>query len=148
MSYSRGQLIFSTFCIGIICIFARDYTFSWGDVVILKNGATFNDLWYFNLSTYSDAFFIASLAITADHLADEDRKSYLAFILKYISIGVAMLFCTRAIFHIFTYNLVSIYEMIVDILLLIHTIYRAVLWYKHHLKRHATDTPRYTMEDN
>lgn len=148
MSNSRLYLILSTILIGVVCLFSRMHEFSWGKVVILSNGATFNDLWYFNLSAFSDAFFIAAVAMIGDYIANDNKRSYLAFVLKYSSILLAMLFSTRAIFHIFTYASISIFEIVFYSLILVYTAYRALLWYKKYLKNHATNTSRYLMEDH
>ena len=136
------QMTVITAIIGIVLYFAKMLSFSWGNIVILNNGATINDLWYYNLSAYSDACLMGSFAYFTTWICNMYSDSILLFILKYASITLACIFSVRGVVHIITYNRVSIFEMLADLLFMIYVGYRAVKWHKTHIsngQQHPTD---------
>jgi hypothetical protein len=140
---------------GIFCSVAKAYQFSWGWTMFsLFDGSVktnVNSLWYYTLDSLAKSMIASAFALMTSYSAEEQKGSILMFILKYISISVALLFCCRSTFHFITYNLISIIEMGVDALLLIYATYRAYLWYKtnltHHKKNEFTTTGSF-MGDN
>jgi len=126
--------------IGAACYVIKMASFEWGDVQMMANGATFNDIWYYLFESLSYASSMAALAFAASHVAKRETHSYSAFLLKYLTIASAFIFSVRAVFNIFYYDCVTELEALVDFALVAHTFYRASLWYKSNLRKHHAVT--------
>jgi len=140
------QLSLLAIVLGFIMYILKHHVFPWGNVTMPFYGATFNDLWYFNLSAWQDVFFSGSLACFATYMLERVKDSGLLFALKYSTIAIALVLSIRAIAHIVTYNRVSSIEMAVVLAAFIYTVKRAVKWYKTYMKTNVTR--RIVMEDN
>jgi hypothetical protein len=132
--------------IGVICYFVRLYEFAWGNVTIMANGATVNDVWYYWFESFSYACFMAALAFITCHIAEIEKTTDSAT-LKYATIFSSFIFAIRAVCNIFTYNIVTDFEAALYLISFIYTCYRAVLWHNSNLKSNGTTT-RHTLENN
>lgn len=139
------QISILTASLGVILYCAKMHRFAWGDIEVLTNHATINDLWYYNLEGISQALFCGSFAYLTTHFLKIYQQSIVCWVLKYSSIAFGMAIATRAIFHIITYNKVSILEMAVDLCLITYTAYRARRWYKTYLQQHELTPHRNIM---
>lgn len=133
--------------VGAVCYGLKMVEFSWGNYQVMANGALFNDVWYYFFESMSYAASMGALAFAASCVAERETHSYSAFILKYLTIMSAFIFSVRAIFNLYYYDSVTELEALVDLSLVAHTIYRASIWYKKNLRKHAT-TSRHTMGNN
>ena len=134
---------------GLICALVKWHTFDWGNVQMMANGATANDIWYYWFEGYSYALFTAALAFAASCIAANEKGSISAFIIKYATIGTAFIFSTRAVCNMITYDVFTEWEALVDLVLITHVCYRAEVWHRNNLKKHhVRTTPRNPMEGN
>jgi len=131
--------------VGVASYMLKMMYFDWGNVQMMDNGATFNDIWYYFFESISYASSMAALAFAASHVAKRETHSYSAFLLKYLTIASAFIFSVRAVFNIFYYDCVTELEALVDFALVAHTFYRASLWYKSNLRKHHAVTSRNSM---
>lgn len=140
------------FCIvtgfaSVLCAIIKWHTFEWGNVAILKNGATVNDIWYYWFEGYSYALITAAVAFAASYVACAENGSFSAFLIKYASIFTAFVFAVRAVCNMITYDVFTEIEAIIDISLLVFVCHRAEVWHKINLrKHHVNSTPRNPME--
>ena len=130
---------------GAVCYVVKMLSFDWGNVQMMENGATFNDIWYYLFESLSYASSMAALAFAASHVAKRETHSYSAFLLKYLTIASAFIFSVRAVFNLICYDCVTELEALVDFALVAHTFYRASLWYKSKLRKHHAVTSRNSM---
>ena len=135
---------------GLICALVKMHSFSWGDVPILENKATINDVWYYWFEGFSYAFFTSALAFAGACVAANDKQSWSAFLIKYLAIATSFIFVNRALFNMFYFDKVTELEVLVDLVLITVVCHRAEEWYKNNLrKHHANNTPsRNPMEGN
>lgn len=119
----------------IVLYFGKMHHFAWGNHPVLKNGANFNDLWYYNLDCFSISCVLISLSYGATLLLNHHSYSYWCWLLKYIVIEVTLMAVVRSIFHIVTYDRISIFEMITAGILTFVAIGRSIKWYKSKVKR-------------
>lgn len=139
MTYLRLSII--TAAIAILLSFAKMYSFSWGDIQFLANGATINDLWYYNLQCWSTALFCSSMACLTTYILENNPNSSTCWNIKYFNVLLAMIALTRAIAHLLTYRDVTDYEVIVYVVVTLVVYRRALIWYKIHIyKKHETPT--------
>lgn len=115
--------------------FGKMHEFSWGNTAILVNGATFNDLWYYNLDCFSITCVLISLSYGATLLLNHYYYSVWCWLLKYIVIEVALMAVVRSIFHILTYDKISIFEIVAALILTFIAIRRSINWYKSKIRR-------------
>lgn len=138
------QLAIFSFVAALFLYFLKYYEFPWGGVQFLSNGSTFNDFWYYNIDCISTAGFSATLAYMTTSALRMNPGSWLIWFIKYIAISVSLLFCIRALFHLFTNEAVVWLELIVHILTLSYTAYRAFIWKKNHHMNNETTISRST----
>lgn len=131
--YFQLAVIFMIAAVGMY--FAKMHRFSWGDIPILGNGATFNDLWYYNLDCCSTTCVLVALSYGATLLLNFYYYSIWCWLFKYIVIEVALMAVVRSIFHIITYNKISIVEVAVAIILTVIVIRRSIIWQKLKIRR-------------
>ena len=142
------------FCIttgvaGIICALVKWHTFAWGNVPIMANGATVNDIWYYWFEGYSYALFTASIGFGASCIAATEKQSWSAFLIKYASIYTAFVFSVRAVCNMISYDVFTEIEAIIDIALLAFVVHRAEVWHKINLRKNHVNAPsRNSMEGN
>ena len=140
------------FCIvtgfaSVLCAIIKWHTFEWGNVAILKNGATVNDIWYYWFEGYSYALLTAAIAFAASCVAATEKQSFSAFLIKYASIFTAFVFAVRAVCNMISYDVFTEIEAIIDIALLAFVVHRAEVWHKINLRKHHVNTPsRNSME--
>jgi hypothetical protein len=134
---------------GILCALVKWHVFSWGNVPIMANGATVNDIWYYWFEGYSYALITAAVAFAASYIACTEKQSWSAFLIKYISIYTAFVFSVRGVCNMISYDVFTEIEAIIDIALLAFVYHRAEVWYSINLrKHHVNSTPRNPMEGN
>lgn len=132
---------------GILCALVKWHTFAWGNVAVMANGATVNDIWYYWFEGYSYALITAAVAFAASYVACAENGSFSAFLIKYASIFTAFVFAVRAVCNMITYDVFTEIEAIIDISLLVFVCHRAEVWHKINLrKHHVNSTPRNPME--
>lgn len=119
-------------------------TFSWGTYTIYMFGGLIktdaNSLWYYNFEAFGMALFSCSFALVAAYAAELYKNSMVTFAVKYASGSVALFFCCRAVFHLLTFNLISIIEYITHVALFIYVVRRAYVWYKQNLQHQKNET--------
>lgn len=119
----------------IVLYFGKMHQFTWGNHPVLNNGATFNDLWYYNLDSFSVSCVLISLSYGATLLLNHYHYSFWCWLLKYIVIEVSLMAVVRSILHILTYNKISKFEIITAIILTFIVIWRSIKWYKSKIRR-------------
>lgn len=138
-------------CIGLafVAFILKTKTFSWGEYTISLLGGLVktnaNSLWYYNFEAIGMALFASSVALVAAHGAEIYKTSVTAFVVKYTSVSAALFFICRAVFHLLTFNLISIFEYITHVALLAYVTRRAYVWYKdnlNHQKKNESVTTR------
>lgn len=142
ITYLQMAVILSL--IGVVFCLAKYISFGWGDAVLFKD-ITINDYWYYCCNAFCWALFVGAAGCMATYLAAMHPDSVICALIKYSNISIAFVFAVRAIAHLITYNLISSIEIGIDVLLIAYTVYRAKLWFKEKIAKHATG---YTLENN
>lgn len=125
---------------------AKMHTFSWGAAPFLSNGASINDLWYYNMEGISIALITSSLASLSIYLMQINPTSLVCWAFKYTAILLALISSCRAAFHIVTYDKVCIFEMLADLFFVVFVIGRAIIWHRKYIKNHEHRTTRSALE--
>lgn len=127
--------------VGALLTWAKMYQTDWGNYALNVWGKqiTINDLWYYNLQNAATASFACAIGSIATYCCEVVKTSILAFVIKYITIFIALVFVASFFFGLLFYNNITIFEEISFVLLLIYTTFRGSMYYKSNIKGHGAE---------
>jgi len=127
--------------VGILMSWLKMYYTDWGEHFLNVWGKqiTINDLWYYNCQNLAIAAFSCAIGSIATYCCEIVKTSILAFVIKYITIFIALVFVASFFFGLLFYNNITIFEEISFVLLLIYTTFRGSMYYKSNIKGHGAE---------
>ena len=145
MTRDRNRIIYLQMAliglfVGILFSAIKVITVSWGEHFLNVWGEqiTINDLIYYNCQNVANMGFSCAIGSISTYCLEVTKFSIIAFIVKYISIFIALIFVARFFFGLLFYNNITIFEEISFVLLLIYTTFRGSMYYKSNIKGHGT----------
>jgi hypothetical protein len=126
---------------GILLTWVKMYYTDWGEHYLSVWGKciTINDLWYYNCQNAASAAFGCAIGSIATYCTEINKSSIIAFIVKYVTVFIALVFVSRFFYGLLFYNNITIFEEISFVLLLIYTTFRGSMYYKSNIKGHGTE---------
>jgi hypothetical protein len=127
--------------VGCLLTWLKMFYVDWGEHFLNVWGKqiTINDLWYYNVQNASFASFACAIGSMATYCCEIVKPSILAFVVKYVTVFIALVFVSSFFFGLLFYNNITIFEEISFVLLLIYTTFRGSMYYKSNIKGHGAE---------
>lgn len=127
--------------VGIVFSALKMYQTDWGNYALNVWGEqiTINDLIYYNCQNVANMAFCCAIGSISTYCSELNKSSVIAFIIKYMTIFIALIFVSRFFFGLLFYNNITIFEEISFVLLLIYTTFRGSMYYKSNIKGHGAE---------